>query len=64
MRYRITFHAKQDHEFNWETNEQFEADNLMELIFKFQLWIVFEFNKILDRSKEMMQPKVDDDIPF
>lgn len=62
MRYRITFHARKDEDFNWETESIFESNELLELIFKFHIWIGTEFKKIITRSKELTGAT--DDIPF
>jgi len=59
-RYRIEFTAKKDNDFRWEIHESFETNELLELIFKFQMMIASEFKKIIEESKIL----IDDDIPF
>ena len=61
MRYRIEFTAKKDQDFTWETHEVFESNELLEIIFRFQMMIATEFKKIIEESKRIVG---DDDIPF
>jgi len=52
-RYRIQFIAMKDKNFNWEVNESFESNELLEIIFRFQLMIAKEYKKIIDESKRI-----------
>jgi hypothetical protein len=61
MRYRLHFTARKDDAFNWEVSDVIETNDLLELIFQFQMAIAKEFKKIIDESKRI---EVDDDIPF
>jgi len=61
MRYRIQFTARKDDAFNWDINESFESNELLEIIFKFQMMITREFKKIIEESKRI---EYNDDIPF
>lgn len=61
MRYRIIFNAKKDNDFNWDVNEVYESNDLLAIIFQFQLMITREFKTIIEKSKMI---GVDDDIPF
>jgi hypothetical protein len=61
LRYRLEFHAKKDDAFNWDANDVIETDDLLSLIFQFQIVVTKEFRRIIDESKKVM---VDDDIPF
>ena len=42
-----------DKNFNWEVNESFESNELLEIIFRFQLMIAKEYKKIIDESKRI-----------
>lgn len=61
MRYRLHFTARKDEAFNWETSEVIETDELLQLIFQFQIVIAKEFKKIIEESNKEI---FDDDIPF
>lgn len=61
MRYRLHFTARKDDDFNWTVSEVTESNDLLELIFNFQMMIAKEFKKIIQESKRIMG---DDDIPF
>ncbi len=62
MRYRLHFTARKDDAFNWEVSDVIETNDLLELIFQFQIAIAKEFKKIIEESKKIMGG--DDDIPF
>jgi hypothetical protein len=61
MRYRIEFAAKKNDSFNWGVHVIRESDDLLQLIFQFQIMIANEFKKIIEESKRI---EVNDDIPF
>lgn len=61
MRYRVHFTAKKDNDFPWDTSDISESDDLLQIIFNFQMMIAREFKRIIEESKRV---GVDDDIPF
>ncbi len=61
MRYRLHFTAKKVEGFTWDTSEVIESNELIELVFKFQMAVMKELNRIIEESKK--EP-FDDDIPF
>lgn len=61
MRYRIHFTAKKDADFHWETSDILETNDLLQLIFQFQIIIANEYKRIIEESKKV---PYDDDIPF
>ncbi len=67
MRYRVTFTAKEDQDFYWSASDVIETDDLLSLIFQFQIVIANEFKKIIEMSKQMSVKHDDDsidEIPF
>jgi len=62
LRYELRFLARKETDFDWQTEEIFQLDSLLELIFKFQICVTQEMNRIVDKSKQLGIPN--DDIPF
>ena len=63
-RYRVQFIAIRDIDFPWEVNESFESNELLQLVFQFQLAILKEYKRIVEESKRITDESKEDDIPF
>jgi len=63
-RYRVQFITIRDIDFPWEVNDVIESNDLLQLVFQFQLAILKEYKRTVEESKRMTDESKDEDIPF